>query len=71
MAKFDIFQGSTGKWRWRLIADNGQKVATSGEAFDSRSNAVRAARNVKRLAPDATLPVLLRIPPNPRRRLSR
>jgi uncharacterized protein len=68
MPKFDVYQDRAKKWRWRLLADNGQKVASSGESFDSRSNAMRAARNVKRLAPDATIPVLLRVRPEPRRR---
>jgi hypothetical protein len=32
-------------WRWRLIATrNGQIVGGSQEAFDSRGNALRAAR---------------------------
>jgi uncharacterized protein YegP (UPF0339 family) len=31
MAKFDIYKDRTGNYRWRLIARNGQKVATSGE----------------------------------------
>lgn len=32
-------------WRWRLIASrNGQITAGSQEAFDSRGNALRAAR---------------------------
>jgi uncharacterized protein YegP (UPF0339 family) len=69
MAKFDMYQDRAKKWRWRLIAANGQKVASSGESFDSRSNAVRAARNVKRLAPGATIPVVLRVRPDPRGRL--
>jgi uncharacterized protein YegP (UPF0339 family) len=70
MSKFEPFKDRLGNWRWRLIGGNGRKVATSGESFASRSNAVRAARTVKRLAPDATLPVpLLRVAPQPRRRL--
>jgi hypothetical protein len=41
----DKWYGQTGKWRWRLIAiRNGQVVAGSQEAFDSRGNALRAAR---------------------------
>ena len=34
-----------GDWRWRLIAArNGQIVGGSQEAFDSKANALRAAR---------------------------
>lgn len=37
--------GQAGPWRWRLIATrNGQIVGGSQEAFDNRSNALRAAR---------------------------
>jgi uncharacterized protein YegP (UPF0339 family) len=39
--------------RWRLIAGNGEKVAASGESFDSRSNAKRAAETVKATAAEA------------------
>lgn len=28
-------------WRWRLIGDNGEEVANSGEPFYSRENAER------------------------------
>ncbi len=55
MAKFKPFQDTGGSWRWRLIDDNGEKVASSGESFDSKSNAKRAAENVKETAPSATI----------------
>lgn len=32
-------------WRWRIVASNGRKVACSGEAFASKSNAQRALRS--------------------------
>jgi hypothetical protein len=32
-------------WHWRRVAPNGRKQYTSGEPFDTKSNAVRAARN--------------------------
>jgi uncharacterized protein YegP (UPF0339 family) len=47
MWKFEIYEDTAGNYRWRLKSSNGQKVATSGEAFDSKSNAKRAAENVK------------------------
>lgn len=56
IAKFVIYKDLAGKYRWRLVASNGEKVATSGEAFASKSNAARAARGVKRVAPAATTP---------------
>jgi uncharacterized protein YegP (UPF0339 family) len=47
MWKFEIYADTASKYRWRLKASNGQTVASSGESFDSRSNAKRAAENVK------------------------
>ena len=55
-ARFEPFEDTAGKWRWRLIDGNNRKVATSGESFASRSNALRAARNVKATAPIAPIP---------------
>jgi uncharacterized protein YegP (UPF0339 family) len=45
--KFEIYADSSGQYRWRLRAGNGQIVATSGESFASKSNAREAAENVK------------------------
>lgn len=56
MARFAAFQDRSGAWRWRLIDGNNRQIATSGESFDSRSNALRAAANVKATAPAAVLP---------------
>lgn len=53
--KFVIYSDSSGKYRWRLVSGNGQTVASSGEAFDSKSNAHRAAENVKSNAGSATI----------------
>lgn len=47
MWKFDVYADSGGKWRWRLIAGNGRRVAASGESFYDRSGAKRAAENFK------------------------
>ncbi|MEY2474044.1 MAG: hypothetical protein QOK28_3373 [Actinomycetota bacterium] len=55
MAKFEIYEDKAGEYRWRLKDDNNVKVATSGESFDSKSNARRAAQNVKDTAGNATI----------------
>jgi uncharacterized protein YegP (UPF0339 family) len=47
MWRFQIYADSAGNYRWRLKSSNGQTVASSGESFDSKSNARRAAENVK------------------------
>jgi len=53
--KFVVYTDSGGKHRWRLVASNGQTIASSGEAFDSKSNARRAAENVRDNAGSATV----------------
>ena len=55
MWTFEIYADSAGKYRWRLKAGNGQTVGTSGESFDSRYNATRAAENVKANAGGASI----------------
>jgi uncharacterized protein YegP (UPF0339 family) len=45
--KFEIYADASGSYRWRLVASNGQTVASSGESFASKANARRAAENVK------------------------
>ena len=45
--KFEVYDDSGGKPRWRLVATNGQTVASSGESFSSQSSAVAAADNFK------------------------
>lgn len=45
--KFEIYLDASGKYRWRLVSSNGQTVASSGESFDSKANARRAAENVR------------------------
>lgn len=45
--RFEVYKDTASNYRWRLIADNGRKVATSGESFYSQSNASTAASNFK------------------------
>jgi len=45
--KFEIYPDAGGSYRWRLVASNGKTVASSGESFASKANAVRAAENVR------------------------
>lgn len=55
MAKFEVYADAAGKYRWRLVAANGEKVASSGESFYDRADAKRAAETVKATAPNATV----------------
>lgn len=54
-ARFQIYADAAGKFRWRLKDGDGEKVASSGESFDTRSNAKRAAEIVKGTAPEADI----------------
>lgn len=48
--KLEIYRSATllrsQRWRWRLIADNGNVIATSGEGYTDRSDAEWMARRV-------------------------
>jgi uncharacterized protein YegP (UPF0339 family) len=57
---FECYQDTGGKWRWRFTTQNGQTVATSGEAFASKGNAKRAIADFKRQVEQASPP-----PPEP------
>ena len=51
-AKFVLKKGSTGKFRFNLVATNGQVIAT-GEVYESKASAVKGIESVKRNAPNA------------------
>lgn len=53
-AKFKIKKGSTGKYRFVLVAANGETVATS-ELYESKSGAKRGAEACKRAAAEADI----------------
>ena len=51
-AKFVVKKGSTGKFRFNLVATNGQVIATS-ESYETKASAVNGIESVKRNAPNA------------------
>jgi uncharacterized protein len=51
-AKFVLKKGSTGKYRFNLVATNGQIIATS-EAYESKASALKGIESVQRNAPNA------------------
>ena len=55
MWKFEIYPDADGAYRWRLVAANGQTVASSGESFTSEAEARDAAENVKKKAAAADI----------------
>lgn len=46
-AKYVIYMGRGGRWRWRLVAVNGATVADGAEGYATSSNARRAVRRVR------------------------
>jgi len=52
---FQIYVDEGGKYRWRLVADNGQTVASSGESFSDQASARAQAENVRDKAGSATV----------------
>jgi uncharacterized protein len=52
-AKFEVYKDSKGGYRWRLRAGNGQVIATGGEGYTTKANAVGGIKAVQRDAPTA------------------
>ena len=55
MPKFEIYKDAAGKFRWRLKAPNGQIIASSGEAYESRDACKNGIQSVKTNAPKAEI----------------
>jgi uncharacterized protein YegP (UPF0339 family) len=51
---YEIYEHPAGQWRWRLWTGT-RKIATSGEWFTRREDAVRSVQNVRRVAPVAEI----------------
>lgn len=54
-ATFEVYEAKDGKWRWRLVHDNGNVIADSGQGYSSRQAAEKGLRSVKRNALGATV----------------
>lgn len=54
MIKFEVYESRDGQYRWRLVAGNGEIVATS-EGYVTKYNAKRSAERVQQLAPVARI----------------
>lgn len=53
MAQFQVYADSAGEYRWRLLADNNQVIATSGEGYKSKADCKHGIDLVKTSAPNA------------------
>ncbi len=54
-ATFELYEDRAGKWRWRLVHDNGNIIADSGQGYSSKRRARGGIESVKTNAPGATV----------------
>jgi uncharacterized protein YegP (UPF0339 family) len=54
-AKFELYKDAKGEFRWRLVASNGQTIATSGESYKAKDSAKAGIESVKKNAPTAAI----------------
>lgn len=54
-ATFEVYEDQASEWRWRLIHDNGNIIATGGEGYASKERALGGIESVKGNAPDASI----------------
>jgi uncharacterized protein len=54
-AKFELYKDAKGEFRWRLVASNGQTIATGGEGYKSKDSAKAGIESVKKNAPAAEI----------------
>jgi uncharacterized protein len=67
-AQFQVYEGFDRKFRWHLIAANGEAIASSpgGQSYPSKSAADNGIQSVKTNAPDATVVQLAKPPTAPK-----
>ncbi|MFC4448251.1 amphi-Trp domain-containing protein [Halorussus aquaticus] len=53
LARFEVFADRAEEWRWRLVHRNGNVIATSGEGYTRKHNALKGLRSVMTNAADA------------------
>jgi len=54
MGKFEIYKDKRDEFRWRLLADNNQVIAT-GEGYSSKDGCKNGIESVKKNAPEAEI----------------
>jgi uncharacterized protein YegP (UPF0339 family) len=52
---FEVYRDAAGEWRWRLVHENGNILATSGEGYASRQKARQGIDSVRENAGDADI----------------
>jgi hypothetical protein len=52
-ARFELYADRDGDYRWRLVHDNGNIIADSGEGYASKQKARQGIESVRANAPEA------------------
>jgi uncharacterized protein len=53
--KFELYKDAKSEYRWRLVASNGQTIATGGEGYKTKESAKGGIESVKKNAPEAPI----------------
>ncbi|ADQ67028.1 DUF1508 domain-containing protein [Halogeometricum borinquense] len=54
-ATFELYEDEAGQFRWRLVHDNGNIIADSGEGYATKQNARNGIQSVQENAPEAPI----------------
>ncbi|HOF66285.1 MAG TPA: DUF1508 domain-containing protein [Candidatus Fermentibacter daniensis] len=57
MMLFEVFKDKAGEWRWTLVAQNGNKVGTSGEGYTNKADCLSIIESIKKNASNAAVVV--------------
>ncbi|KAB1188244.1 MULTISPECIES: HVO_2922 family protein [Haloferax] len=54
-AHFEVYVDAHGEYRWRLVHDNGNILADSGEGYASKQKAKQGIESLKQNVPEAAV----------------
>ncbi|MGB9955645.1 amphi-Trp domain-containing protein [Haloferax prahovense] len=55
LARFEVYRARDAEWRWRLRHQNGNIIASSGEGYTRKHNALKGLRSVIANSADAAI----------------
>ncbi len=55
LARFEVYQARDDTWRWRLRHHNGNIIATGGQGYTRKHNALKGLRSVMANSPEAAV----------------
>ncbi|WP_049969092.1 HVO_2922 family protein [Haladaptatus cibarius] len=57
-ATFELYQDAREEWRWRLVHDNGNIIADSGEGYERQATAEQGIESVQANASSSKIDIL-------------